>query len=211
MDKYALFSFSTMIAILNPMGVLPLFLPLVKDLKKDEVLHVALRGGACALMVLIAAAFWGPWLFRVLEIPLSAFKTAGGILLFLFSLQMIQVQPPRARSTPEEREEGIEKDDMAVFPVAIPMIAGPGSLATALILGQSAETASHKFWLLGAITVAVVIVTTVLSQAPRISEVLGRIGINVLTRLTGLLLMAMAVKLVMSGIHEGVLELSYAK
>ena len=143
--------------------------------------------------------------FRVLGIGFPAFKIAGGVVLLLLALDMLRTQPSRTRITQGEVDASAEKEDVAIVPLATPLLAGPGSIATAVVL--MARTRGHPWWhklpVLAAFVITAIACYLVLAGAVRTEKVLGRTGLAILERAAGLLLAAIAVQFMMDGVAEG--------
>jgi multiple antibiotic resistance protein len=141
-------------------------------------------------------------LFKVFGITLSAFKIAGGILLLITALDMLRAQPSRTRSTPEETEEGDAKDDVAIVPLAMPLLAGPGSIATVMVMSARGGNWLHLIPVVLSVAITCGVAYALLRAASRIQSILGRSGIAVLQRVMGLLLAAIAVQFMTDGLLE---------
>ena len=146
----------------------------------------------------------GALLFRLLGISIPAFKMAGGVLLLLIAVDMLRTAPSPARITPPEVEAGQEKDDVAIVPLAMPLLAGPGSIATVIVLMGRVQP--RQWWngvpLLLAVAVVSVITYLTLAGASRVERVLSRTGMNILERVAGMLLAAIALQFLIDGAGE---------
>jgi len=142
----------------------------------------------------------GGVIFRLLGISLGAFRIAGGLLLFLLAVDMLRAQRSRQRTSPEEEIEGVDKPDISLFPLAIPMLAGPGSISTVMVLVSRVEHYWHYGVILLAVTLTAIGVYYVLRGALMIERRLGQTGLNVMQRVMGLILAAVAVQFVVEGI-----------
>ncbi len=143
----------------------------------------------------------GGVIFRLLGISLGAFRIAGGLLLFLLAVDMLRAQRSRQRTSPEEEIEGADKPDISLFPLAIPMLAGPGSISTVMVLVSRVESYWHYGVILLAIAVTGIGVYFTLRGALVIERRLGQTGPNVMQRVMGLTLAAVAVQFVPEGIE----------
>lgn len=200
-----LVSLSALFFVVDPFSAVPFFLALTRDDDAAERREVALRAAVTAGGVMILFAVTGEWIFRALGIGLPAFKVAGGLLLLLLGLDMVRTQPSRTRITEGEVEASADKEDVAVVPLAMPLLAGPGSIATAIVLmsGTRGNPWWHKVPVLGAIVLTAVASFFILAGAVRIEKVLGRTGLAILERAAGLLLVAIAAQFMMDGLSEG--------
>ncbi|MGC3996069.1 MAG: MarC family protein [Anaeromyxobacter sp.] len=201
----SLVSLSAMFFVVDPLSAVPFFLAMTRDDDVKRRRETALRASVTACGVLAAFALAGEWIFHVLGIGLGAFKVAGGVVLLLLALDMIRTQPSRTRITEGEVEAGADKEDIAIVPLAMPLLAGPGSIATAIVLmaRTRGEAWWHKLPVLGAIVLTAAASYLILAGAARTEKVLGRTGLAILERAAGLLLVAIAIQFMMDGLAEG--------
>jgi multiple antibiotic resistance protein len=197
-------SLSAIFFVVDPFSAVPFFLAMTRDQDARARRGIALRASLTAGAVLAAFALTGAWLFTLLGITLGAFKIAGGVVLLLLALDMIRTQPSRTRITQGEVEAGQVKEDIAIVPLAIPLLAGPGSIATAIVLMARARSGPwwHAAPVLGAIAVTAAASYVILAGAARTERLLGRTGLALLERAAGLLLVAVAVQFMIDGVGE---------
>ena len=205
-------SLSAMFFVVDPLSAVPFFLAMTREDSPGKRRETALRASVTAGAVLAGFSLGGELIFRVLGISLGAFKVAGGVVLLLLALDMIRTQPSRTRITDKEVEAGADKEDIAIVPLAMPLLAGPGSIATAIVLMSRTGGAPwwHKVPVLGAIVVTAAASYLILAGAARTERVLGRTGLSILERAAGLLLVAVAIQFILDGLGEaapGVLRL----
>ncbi len=199
---YAVSALLTLFVVVDPAGLAPTFLAITDGLPRKARTSVALRASVIAGGILIGAALIGNWLLDTLGISLAAFRIAGGLLLFLIAAEM--VLGVRWRREGEEAEQAIEEHvrNIAAFPLAIPLMAGPGAITAAVLL---AGHAGGNWLLLGVLLAVVVLIAAcclaAFLAAERISGMLGRTGNIVLSRLLGVLLAALAVQYVVDGVR----------
>lgn len=198
---FSLSTLTTLFFVVDPLAAAPIFLSMTVN---DSALHkrnTALRASFATFVILALFAAVGGLIFRLLGISLGAFRIAGGLLLFLLAVDMLRAQRSRQRTSPEEETEGADKPDISLFPLAIPMLAGPGSISTVMVLVSRSE----HFWHYGIILLAIAITATgvyfTLTGALFIERRLGQTGLNVLQRVMGLILAAVAVQFVLEGIE----------
>lgn len=162
---------------------------------------MAIQGVVVALTILLVFFLVGDWLLDWLGIGIPAFRVAGGVLLFLLAIDMVLARDSALRSTSEtERDAAQARNDIAVFPLAFPLLAGPGALTTVLLMASQGETMSD-FVLLAAVIIAVLSLALVtLLLAPQVMRLLGTTGVNVVNRVLGLLLAALAAQYVLDGV-----------
>lgn len=200
MLEFASKAFITLFVVIEPVGLVPLFLALAGGRTYEEQRRIARKAVFIAGILVLVFALVGRAVLTYMGISLEALKVAAGILLFKIALDMIFVQ--QERETEEEKAEARVREDISVFPMAIPFIAGPGTLASVLILTGSAPAGLWGFWLVVLIAAVVLAITYLLLRASmRLSKVLGRTGINVVTRVLGILLAALAVQYVADGVR----------
>ena len=197
---YAIVATTTLVTIVDPVGLLAPFLAMTSGGSASRRPAVALRACLVGGGMLVAFALTGSMLFRVFGITLPAFRIAGGILLFLVALDMLRARSPATKTTEEERLEAQSRDDVAIFPLAIPLISGPGAIVSVVMLADRAVTETRHLVLHLAIAVTVITTYTLLRIAGRLAGLLGTTGMNVVTRLMGMLLAAMAMQFVVDGL-----------
>jgi multiple antibiotic resistance protein len=200
--KTELFHFlSTFIAvffILDPFAAVPVYLMLTERFSAVMTARIRKKATLIAGSILLVFALTGLAIFKLFGITLPAFQIAGGILLLLFGLAQLNANRPRVRE--EERTESMERDDVSVFPLGTPLLAGPGSISTVVLMSTEAGNPVRKGLLVLAILLAVAATYLVLRAAPRLLKVLGRTGLNILTRLMGMILTAIAVQFILNGL-----------
>jgi multiple antibiotic resistance protein len=196
---FALRALITLLVVIDPAGLVPAYISLVGGRAPATRPNVAGRAVAIAGLVLLAFSVVGGPLLAYLGITLGALQVAGGILLFRIAMDMVFAQ--LRRETPEEAAEARSREDISVFPLAIPLIAGPGALASVLILTSEAAGDPSRYVVVMLATVVVLVVAYVfLRTARRFAALLGQTGINVVTRVLGLVLAALAVQYVADGL-----------
>jgi multiple antibiotic resistance protein len=199
MIALALRSFLTLLVVLDPIGLVPVYLGLASRHPTSDRDRIARRAVIVAGLVLLLFGAGGGWLLVHLGITLDAFRVAGGILLFKIAVDMVFAQ--FERETAEERSEAHSRDDISVFPLAIPLIAGPGGLASIMILAGEAHGVRWGSLIVLVVALLVLgLVFVALHLSGRIARVLGQTGINVVTRVMGLLLAALAAQYVADGV-----------
>jgi multiple antibiotic resistance protein len=192
----------TLFVVVDPIGLAPTFLAVTEGLPRRAKRSVALRASIIAGAILIGVALLGDWLFRALGISLPAFRIAGGLLLFAIAFEM--VFGIRMRREGQAAEEAVEEHvrNVAAFPLAIPLLAGPGAItAVVLLAGRAAGNLMLSGLVLGVVVVVALSCYVAFILAGRISRLLGMTGNIVLSRLLGVLLAALAVQYVVDGIR----------
>jgi multiple antibiotic resistance protein len=200
--SFGLVAFSAIFFIVDPFAVVPIFIVMTARDTEEKRREMAKRACLISAGILIFFTFGGSVLFKLLGVTMAAFKIAGGILLLLTSLDMLQSRPSNTRATPKEIEEGSEKDDIAVVPLAMPLLSGPGSIATVMVLTAQ----SARWWdlipIVLSIAVTAAISYAVLRGAVLVDRALGKSGQAIVNRIMGLLLAAIAVQFVVGGVRE---------
>ncbi len=197
------FTFSTLTTLLlvvDAPAAVPLFLSMTESDTLEHKRRTAFRASLAGGLVLAAFGALGGVIFRVLGISLGAFRIAGGVLLFLLAIDMLRAQRSRQRTSPEEEAEGLDRPDISIFPLAIPMLAGPGATSTVMVLVSRAEHVWQYAVVFGAIAVTSLITLGLLRSGLRVERRLGQTGMNVLQRVMGLILAATAVQFVVEGV-----------
>ncbi len=189
-------------AILNPLGAIPIYLSMMTD-RRPAVMHrTALKASVAVAVILTLAVWTGDGLLSFFGIGIPAFRIAGGLLVLLIAIAMFGAKTSPARHTDAEQAEAEAKNDIAVVPLAIPLLAGPGSISLTIVDAHQVVSLSDKIvFSLGIIGVAV-IVWVVLRMAEPIGQRLGTGGLNIATRVMGLILAAMAVQFMADGMLE---------
>ncbi len=197
---HALRSLVALLAIVNPLGAIPLFVAITDGQSPLQRRHTSRVTSIAVAITLLIAAFLGRWILALFGIDLNAFRVGGGLLILMMAIQMLQGRPNRTRQTSEETEEGVEKDDVAVVPLAIPLLAGPGSLSAVIITAQNLhEATSYLFMIVNILLVALAVFLTLRVAVP-LSARLGETGIRIATRILGLMLAAIAVQFMVIGL-----------
>jgi multiple antibiotic resistance protein len=202
MLELAVTAFVTFFVVIDPVGILPLFMTLTARKNARARQRIAIRAVLLAAATLVVFALAGDALFRFLGISLPAFRIAGGLLLLLLSIDMILVRPSGLRTaTKAEEEEAEESADVAVFPLAVPLIAGPGAMTSVILI---TGRAGDDLWLqLVAIATLVAVLLLCLFAflfASRLMDWLGLTGINVIGRVFGIILAGLAVQYIVDGL-----------
>ncbi|SNS71868.1 MarC family protein [Antarctobacter heliothermus] len=200
MDTAFLISaFVTLFVVIDPIGLTPIFIALTQDTDARHRRMVGYRACGVAFGILTLFAFFGEAVLGFIGISMSAFRIAGGILLFITALDMLFERRTKRR---EDKADEEEFPDPSVFPLAIPLIAGPGAIASIILLvGQTGDTVEVLSILAVMVAVLLVALALFLIAGP-IEHLLGRVGINVVTRILGMLLAALSVQFVLDGLRN---------
>ncbi|WP_022949105.1 MarC family protein [Methylohalobius crimeensis] len=201
MIKEFLSLFVPLLIIMDPAGNLPLFLAMTADLDRTRQVRVAAVACFTAALILFFFGLTGDAALRLFGITVPAFQLAGGFIFFIYALQMFNlIPPPNLKSSAAEEAESLRKNNIALVPLAIPLLAGPGAI-TAVLVWQQDPTRQISPWLLGSVIAAACACVFLAFYAARwIRRVLGVGGIGVVTRLSGLLLAVIAMQFVIDGL-----------
>lgn len=198
---FALLCVTSLFAIINPIAVAPVYLSLTQGYGADRQRHTLRVAILTGIAVLVVFALIGRGIFAVFGITIDAFRIAGGLVIFGIGMDMLQAKRSRGKSTPEETREAMHQDDVAITPLGIPMIVGPGSITTVMVLMSGAETLLHIVAVIIAVLIVLGTIYFALRSAPRFVHYLGKSGLNVITRIMGLLLTVIAVQFVIDGVR----------
>lgn len=195
-------AFITLFVLIDPLGCAPIYASITADASPSQRRTMAIRAVIIALFILLAFALYGKQLLGVLGIGLDSFRIAGGIMLFMIALEMVFEKRGQRR---EDRAQQIihapEIEDVSVFPMAMPMIAGPGSIATVMLLMARAEDMQERLVVIAALALTLFLMLLSLLAAGPIMAVLGKKIEAVITRLLGVLLAALAVQFIIDGLR----------
>lgn len=201
LGRFALVTFTSVLFIVDPIAAIPTYLVITQQESPAERRRTARRACIAMTVLLVVFGATGTMLFRAFGITLAAFRTAGGLILWFVAMDMLHGER-RTQEGRDELYEGQIKEDVALTPLAIPMLAGPGAISTAIVLAGQAHGAAQS-----AVVYVSIILTGLISYVSlRLGEPLlgrlGKTGIRVVTRIMGLILAAVAVQFVFSGVHE---------
>jgi multiple antibiotic resistance protein len=198
--SFSLSTLTTLFLVVDPPAAVPMFLSMTGSDPPSHKERTARRAAMATGITLAAFAALGTTIFTILGISLGAFRIAGGLLLFLLAVDMLRAQRSRQRTSPEEEAEGVERPDVSIFPLAIPMLAGPGATSTVMVLVSKATAPWHHAIVLLGIAATAFACYLILRGAVVVERRLGQTGMNVLQRVMGLILAATAVQFVVDGI-----------
>ncbi|MBU0742383.1 MAG: MarC family protein [Actinobacteria bacterium] len=204
---FVIFAFSSLFAVIDPLGCIPFFSGLTSDLGRAQQRRVLLRALAVAFCVLLVFTLFGHALLNLFGITIEAFRIAGGVIFFGIGLDMLQSKPQRWRTgirkayaRDQEEHEDVEDEDPSVTPLAIPLIAGPGSITTVMVLASEAPAGPlAKPLILGSVLAILLITGAILMGADLVIRRVGRTGLRIVEKLMGLLVTVIAVQLIIDG------------
>ena len=196
-------TFVTVLMIMGPFMVIPTFVSLTEGMSQKQINRIASRAIFVAFGILIVSASAGEKVFELLSISVSSFRIAGGILILLMGINMLHAKRSSLKATDSEIEEAMEKNDVSVFPIATPLIAGPGAISTVILFSTTGENRLMSFiFVIISVILSSVIILYLLKYSHLIYRFLGQTGTNIMSRLMGLLLSAMAIEFIISGIRS---------
>ena len=200
--EYALYAKALVgvLAIVNPLGAIPVFLSLCGDRTPAECHQVARTSAVAVAVVLIAATWAGDALLGFFGIGIPAFRTGGGLLILLMAISMLHARQSHTRQTQSEADEASDKENIAVVPLAIPLMAGPGGISLVIVDAHQAASWSDRLMLSAGILIVSLVVWLALRLATPIGDRLGTTGLNIATRIMGLLLAAIGIQMLTSGL-----------
>ncbi|GAM03757.1 MULTISPECIES: MarC family protein [Novosphingobium] len=204
-------AFTAFFVVIDPLGCAPIYAGLTAGASRQQAVSMAARACAISVAILLVFALFGKQLLGALHIELDAFRIAGGIMLFMIAIEMVfekrtQRREERAEKIMAQNAETPEVEDVSVFPMAMPMIAGPGSIATIMLLMSRAQGSEQTFAVLGAMLLVLALTFAALAAAGPLMRILGENVEAVITRLLGVLLAALATQYVIDGINSALLS-----
>jgi len=199
--EYAKF-FVALAAIVNPIGAVPVFINVTADQLAGDRNRTARVAAVTAGGVLTMTLLCGEAILRFFGITIASFRVGGGILILLMAISMLHARMSPAKHTEEEARDSAERDSVAIVPLGIPLLAGPGAISTVILHAQRHVAAEHYLLLELAIALLTSLIWLIFRLAPLISRVLGRTGINVVTRIMGLIMAAIGVEFIALGLKQ---------
>jgi len=197
-----LVSLSAIFFVVDPIGVVPIFIAMTHGDPPEKIRDTAQRASLVAGGLLVFFALFGTFLFKVVGVSLSAFRVAGGIVLLITALDMLRARQSEVRTSPEEAQEATVKEDVAIVPLAIPLLAGPGAIATVMVLMSRASGVVSVVAVVLSIAVTMAASYFLLRGAALVQRALGQSGVAIFQRVMGLLLAAIAVQFIAEGGRE---------
>jgi len=192
--------FVTIFSILNPIGIIPIFLAITSDQSAFQKKIIIRKTVISVLFILLMSAYIGNYLLDFFGIDINSFRIAGGILLLLMAIHMLQAKTPNTKTNETEHNEAIEKEDISVVPLAIPLLAGPGAISTVILFSSTMSQSLEKIGLGILIIIATLSIWPILLLSKAIGEYLGKTGLNIATRIMGLILASISVRFILEGL-----------
>jgi multiple antibiotic resistance protein len=202
--RFSLLALSSIFFLVDPFAAIGSFLAITADADASRRRRIARKGALTCFVVLTSFALAGQLIFRMFGITLPAFEIAGGLILLLIGLDMLEARRSPTQETSGDAEEGAAKEDAGIVPLGIPMLAGPGAISSVMVLvGQVPSLWNWEMGaILGSIAITALVSYWVLSSADRVRGVLGETGIRILVRIMGLLLVALAMQFFVNGLTD---------
>ncbi len=194
-------AFTTMFIIIDPPGLAPVFIALTQGMDAAKRRAIAIRACVVSMGLMVVFLFLGEAVLGFIGISMDAFRIAGGILLFLTALDMLFQKRQARREENAAEGQAEHEDDPSVFPLALPLIVGPGAITTIILLAGEAKSAADVAAIVGVLLAVLLIVLLAFLAAPAIEQALGKTGLNIVTRVLGMLLAALAVQFVLDGLR----------
>jgi multiple antibiotic resistance protein len=204
---FALLCFSSLLAIINPLSAAPMYLALTDGYPPEHRRRTLRSAILTAFLVLLVFASLGGTIFQLFGITIDAFRIAGGILFFGIGMDMLQAKRSRVKATEEEEREAATKEEVGITPLGVPMITGPGAITTVMVLMTQATTPSRIATVFAAVVVVLAISWLILSAAPRLVGFFGQTGLNVMTRIMGLLVTVIGVQFFIDGARPVLIDI----
>ncbi len=202
---FGILSFTSFFTLINPLGTMPIFMTMTKDLDRHHRTKTAQKASLVSLFTIIAFAFSGQLLFNFFGISVNSFRIVGGVIFFLMGMDMLQARLSTVKVNSNKVKTYV--NDISITPLAIPMICGPGAITSAIVLMEDAQTIEFKMVLILSIVLVVALTYLILFSSSRIIKALGETGNNVLMRLMGLIVMVIAVEFFFSGLKPILIEI----
>jgi len=196
--QFALLAFISLFTMVNPVGVVPVYTAMTASLTPEEAHRVAFKSTLTAFIILIAFALTGQWIFRFFGISENSMRVAGGVIFFLMGYEMLQARLSRTKYDDETTHEYM--NDIAITPLGIPVICGPGAIASSIILMNQSKSLAESGIVLGVITLLIGITYLLMLGAKQVMHIVGENGNKIMLRLMGLIVMVIAVEFFFSGL-----------
>lgn len=192
--------FVSLLAIVNPVGVVPIFISMTADESRDQRRQTTHLVAVGVTIILLVALFFGESVLRFFGITIDSFRVGAGILVLLMAIAMLHARTSPVRQTDEEADESIDKQSVAIVPLAMPLLAGPGAISTVILAAHKSNSAVHYLVIALGIIILSLILWAVLRLSPWLGRRISATGINIFTRIMGLILAAIAVEFIANGI-----------
>lgn len=205
LTSFALLAITSFFTLINPLGVMPIFMTMTADLDQENKVRTAQKASIVSVITILIFAFSGQVLFNFFNISVNSFRIVGGVIFFFMGMDMLQARLEKVKVKESEVKSYV--NDVAITPLAIPMICGPGAITNAIVMMQDANSIPKKIILICCILAVMAITYLILYSASRIMKFLGETGINVMMRLMGLIVMVIAVEFFFAGLKPIIIDI----
>ena len=202
--EFFILCFSSLFTLINPIGLVPIFISITQDYTKKERDIIALKAVIFSFFILVLFGAIGEFIFSFYNITMNGFRIAGGILLLKISFDMIESKRSRTKTTPKEEKEAEEKSEIAYTPLGIPLIAGPGSIASIMILSSESTNNNSIVSLIVALVLVLLITFLIFKISKSLSKRFGKLGLRILQRIMGVILMVISIEFILKGIKDSI-------
>lgn len=199
--QYLLFCLSTLFTVVNPLGITPIFAAMTEKFSNDDQKRIAQKGILTGSIVLIVFTLLGSFIFRFYGITVEAFQIMGGVIFFRSGLRMLDAQVGRSRTTQSERDEFKDGDELAISPIGVPLITGPGAITGVVILSGKGTSEYSILVLLLSVIITMSLFYLILRAGNYLAKRIGITGMRVIERMMGLILMVIAVQFIINGVE----------
>tara|TARA_Y100001970_G_scaffold189868_1_gene230824 strand:+ start:444 stop:1088 length:645 start_codon:yes stop_codon:yes gene_type:complete len=199
--QYLLFCLSTLFTVVNPLGITPIFAAMTERFSNVDQIRIARKGIITGSTVLIIFTLLGSFIFRFYGITVEAFQIMGGIIFFRSGLRMLDAQVGRSRTTQSERDEFKDSDELAISPIGVPLITGPGAITGVVILAGKGSSDLSIITLLVSVIITMTLFYWILRAGNVLAKKIGITGMRVIERMMGLILMVIAVQFIINGLE----------
>ena len=204
---FFIYAFTSIFAIVNPVSGVMAFISMTSHMSRADKIYIAKRSVLIACIIAITFSILGELILKLLQITADSLRVAGGVLLFLVAIDMLFARTTRESITSEELKDASQRENISVFPIAMPLLTGPGAITTIIVLIRTAENLDSKLLVVGAILLTFIITFLIFRFSDYFNRVVGMTGMLVMTRLMGLFLGAIAVDFIFTGI-KGIFGMS---
>lgn len=204
---FAILAFASLLAIVNPLGAIPMYIAATSDLEDKQRTATLRRAVFTAIAVLVTFGVLGTYILTFFGVTTYAFRIAGGIIFFGIGSDMLQARRARGKATRSEEQDAEQKQDIGIIPLGIPMLAGPGAMSTVITLTAQATTPIEIGSVYVAIFGVMAVVWIVLTLAPLLAMRLGQTGLNIITRVMGLIVMVIGIQFVVDGVRTVAIDI----
>ena len=203
--EFALIVLTSFFTLINPLALMPVFMSMTADMSHRQRHFTALKATLISLAMLLVFAFGGQFIFQFFSISIDSLRIVGGVIFFYVGFDMLQARFSRIKSSDETQTQF--SNDIAITPLAIPMICGPGAITNGIVLMEDATSFGYKIILIGGLTGIMLLTYIILLSSSKLVKLMGDMGIKVMMRLMGLIVMVIAVEFFFAGLKPIILDI----